>query len=233
MRPVRLVSIVFTWVCAAAYLPGAALGQTPRGKFALPAENKSAQPTVQPQMRPVAPPRFRGPEIFFCETPGTTCRTTQDTFLIADLRDLYVYVVWPGVIGQHEQTVEFHLPDGTLYSSMKTRFTVGAPVRAFAATTSMAAPNVVAPVPPAPHLVADANKVHTGGGIPSLLTVSRGDTTVLAVLPVGGTYISQRNMTGAWIVRVLLDGRIALQSGFTLTPRPDAEKAAKEKEEGR
>jgi hypothetical protein len=187
-------------------------------------------------MRPIVPSRLRGPEIFFCETPGTTCRTTQDTFPIADLRDLYVYVVWPGVAGQHEQTVEFHLPDGTLYSSMKTRFTVGSPVRAFAATTSTAAPNVVAPVPPAPHLVADANKVHTEGGIPALLTVSRGDTTVLAVLPVGGTYISQRNLTGAWIVRVLLDDRLALQSGVTLTPRPETEKdttekAAKEKEE--
>jgi hypothetical protein len=132
------------------------------------------------------------------------------------------------VNGQHEQTVEFRLPDGTLYSSMKTRFTIGAPLKAFASTTSAAAPNVVAPVPRAPHLIADANRVHVGGGIPSLLTSSRGDTTVLAVLPVGGTYISQRNLTGAWIVRVLLDDRLALQSGFTLTPRPEAEKATKE-----
>lgn len=164
-------------------------------------------------------PIARGPEIFYCETPDTSCRTTQDTFPLADLRDLFVFVVWPGVSGQHVQTVQFFLPGGSLYSSQKTQFTIGGPV--FSAKVASAAQNVVAPTPPAPHLIADANKIHAEG-IPSLLMKSRGDSAVLTVLPVAGTYITQRNLSGAWRVRVLLDDRLALESELTLTPRPAA-----------
>jgi hypothetical protein len=164
-------------------------------------------------------PRPRGPEIFYCETPDTSCRTTQDTFPIADLRDLFVFVVWPGVSGQHVQTVEFLLPDGSVYSSKKTRFSIGgvSPVVA----TAPAFKNEVSPPPPAPHLIADANKTHAEG-IPTLLMKSRGDTSILTVLPVGGTYITQRNLGGTWRVRVLLDERLALESEFTLVPHQPA-----------
>jgi hypothetical protein len=173
-------------------------------------------------------PRPRGPEIFFCETPDTSCRTTQDTFPIADLRDLFVFVVWPGVSGQHVQTVEFLLPDGSVYTLMKTRFSIGAasPVAAMATEFK----NEVSPTRPAPHLMADANKVHTEG-IPTLLMKSRGDSSVLTVLPVGGTYITQRNLTGTWRVRVLLDGHLALESKFTLIPPQPAHAMKAEEEE--
>ena len=166
-------------------------------------------------------PRPRGPEIFYCEMPDTSCRTTQDTFPIADLRDLFVFVVWPGVSGQHVQTVEFLLPGGSIYSSKKTRFSIGrvSPVAAMAMAPAFK--NEVLPVPPAPHLIADANKVHPEG-IPTLLMKSRGDSSVLTVLPVGGTYITQRDLSGTWRVRVLLDDRLALESEFTLVPRPPA-----------
>src|SRR6266436_1491501 len=172
-------------------------------------------------------PRPRGPEIFYCETPDTSCRTTQNTFPIADLRDLFVFVVWPGVSGQHVQTVEFLLPDGSIYSTKKTRFSIGraSPVAAMAPAFK----NEVSPAPPAPHLIADANKIHPEG-IPTLLMKSRGDSSVLTVLPVGGTYITQRNLSGTWRVRVLLDDRLALESEFTLVTRqPDATAKAEEK----
>jgi len=164
-------------------------------------------------------PRSRGPEIFYCETPDTSCRTTQDTFRIADLRDLFVFVVWPGVSGQHVQTVEFLLPGGSIYYLKKTRFSIGSasPVAAM----GPAFKNEVSPAPPAPHLIADANKVHPEG-IPTLLMKSRGDSSVLTVLPVGGTYITQRNLTGTWRVRVFLDDRLAFESDFTLIPRQPA-----------
>ena len=139
-----------------------------------------------------------------------------------DLRDLFVFVVWPGVSGQHVQTVEFYLPEGSIYTSRKTQFTVGA-----IAPAAMVAPtpqNEVSPTPPAPHLMANANKIHSEG-IPSLLMKSRGDPAILNVLPVAGTYITQRNLTGTWQVRVLLDGRLALQSEFTLTSRPASVKS--------
>jgi hypothetical protein len=174
-------------------------------------------------------PRFRRPEIFYCETPDTSCRTTQDTFPMANLRDLFVFVVWPGVSGQHVQTVEFLLPDGNIYSSKKTRFSIGgaSPVAAMAPAFK----NEVSPAPPAPHLIADANKIHPEG-IPTLLMKSRGDSSVLTVLPVGGTYITQRNLSGTWRVRVLLDDRLALESEFILVPRQPAPAAkAEEKAE--
>jgi hypothetical protein len=183
--------------------------------------------TFNTSLRPQRPqPRSRGPEIFYCETPDTSCRTTQDAFSIADLRDLFVFVVWPGVSGQHVQTVEFLLPDGSIYSSKKTRFSIGgaSPVAAMAPAFK----NEVSPVPPAPHLIAEANKVHPEG-IPTLLMKSRGDSSVLTVLPVGGTYITQRNLSGTWRVRVLLDDRLALESEFTLVP-PQPPPAAKAEE---
>jgi hypothetical protein len=175
-------------------------------------------------------PRPRAPEIFYCETPDTSCRTTQDAFAMADLRDLFVFVVWPGVSGQHVQTVEFLLPDGSVYFSKKTRFSIGgaAPVAAMAPAFK----NEVSPAPPAPHLIAEANKVHREG-IPTLLMKSRGESSVLTVLPVGGTYITQRNLCGTWHVRVLLDDRLALESEFTLVPREPAPAAKAEEERER
>lgn len=188
-------------------------------------EAKSAPSLVVRVPMPRPGPVARGPEIFYCETPDTSCRTTQDTFPIADLRDLFVFVVWPGVSGQHIQTVQFLLPDGSIYSSQKTQFTIGGPV--FSANAAPSAPNLVAPPPPAPHLIADANKVHAEG-ISSLLMKSRGDSAVLTVLPVAGTYITQRNLSGTWQVRVFLDDRLALASEFTLAPRPVATAAKAE-----
>jgi hypothetical protein len=126
------------------------------------------------------------------------------------------------VTGQHVQTMEFFLPDGSMYSSKKTQFIIGG-VATFAALTP-AFRNEVSPRPPARHLTADANRVHSQG-IPSLLMKNRGDSSILTVLPVGGTYITQRNLSGIWRVRVLLDDRLALESAFTLTPRPEPAKA--------
>lgn len=174
-------------------------------------------------------PRTRGPEIFYCETPDISCRTTQNTFPIVDLRDLFVFVVWPGVSGQHVQTLQFLLPDGSIYSTKKTRFSIGGASPVAAMTPAFK--NEVSPAPPAPHLIADANKIHAEG-IPTLLMKSRGDSSVLTVLPVGGTYITQRNLSGTWRLRVLLDDRLALESEFTLVTRqPAATAKAEEKAE--
>jgi hypothetical protein len=181
------------------------------------AKGEPAMVTRLPLPRPRPSPRL--PEIFYCETPDTSCRTTQDTFPIADLRDLFLFVTWPGVSGQHVQTVQIFLPDGSIYSSQKTQFTVGG--HAFSANVAPAVQNEVGPTQPARHLIADANKTHSEG-IPSLLMKSRGDSAVLTVLPVAGTFITQRNLSGLWRVRVLLDDRVALESEFTLAPRPAA-----------
>src|SRR5260370_8100198 len=106
--------------------------------------------------RPQAHPRGR--EIFYCETPDTSCRTTQNTFPIVDLRDLFVFVVWPGVSGQHVQTVEFLLPGGSIYSTKKTRFSIGG-----ASPGAAMAPGLEkesCPAPPAPPPLPDSYKLH-------------------------------------------------------------------------
>ena len=178
-------------------------------------DGENGDPSTDAKFRVRPPqPKPRGPEIFYCETPDTSCRTNQESFPLDSLRDLYVFVVWPGVTGQHVQTTEFYLSDGSIYSTKKTQFIIGG-VAAFSAM-GPAYRNEVSPLPPARHLMADANRIHTQG-IPSLLMKSRNDTSILTVLPVGGTYITQRNLNGTWRVRVLLDDRLALESTFTLT----------------
>lgn len=198
-----------------------ASAQLPHVPRKLDGANSDPSPDARLRVRPPQP-KPRGPEIFYCETPDSLCRTTQESFSLADLRDLYVFVVWPGVTGQHVQTTEFYLPDGSIYSSQKTQFIIGG-VAVFSAM-GPAFRNEVSALAPARHLMADANRMHTQG-IPSLLIKSRGDSSVLTVLPVGGTYITQRNLSGTWRVRVHLDDRLALESAFTLKPIPEPAKA--------
>jgi hypothetical protein len=215
MGRIRLVALLLILLGLLFYVPQEAAAQSPRVPRKDSPEKEDLSPGGRRGGRPPLPSP-RKPEIFLCETPDTSCRTTQDTFPINDLRDLYVFMVWPGVRGQHVQTVEFYLPEGSLYVSRKTQFTIGG--IAPAAMIAPAFQNEVSPTPPAPHLMANANMVHSEG-IPSLLMNSRGDSAILSVLPVAGTYITQRTLTGAWRVRVLLDDRLALQSEFTLMLR--------------
>lgn len=221
MGRIRLVALFFAHFSLLLSFSQDTSTQSRRVVVAPSPENDASSSDARLRVRPPQP-KSRSAEIFYCETPDTACRTTQDTFSLAELRDLYVFVVWPGVTGQHVQTMEFLLPDGSVYSSKKTQFIVGG-VMAFAAIAP-AFQHQVSPLSPARHLVADANRIHKQG-IPSLLMKSRGDSSILTVLPVGGTYITQRNLGGTWRVRVFLDDRLALESAFTLTPSPAPAKA--------
>lgn len=224
MGRIRLVALFFALFCLLLCVSQDACAQSRSVIVAPSPDNDASSSAARLRVRPPQP-RHRKAEIFYCETPDTTCRTTQDVFSLAELRDLFVFVVWPGVAGQHVQTMEFLLPDGSVYSSKKTQFIVGG-----VTTTAAMAPafqNEVSPLPPARHLMADANRIHSQG-IPSLLMKSRGDSSVLTVLPVGGTYITQRNLSGTWHVRVLLDDRFVLESAFTLTPHSAPAKAEEE-----
>ena len=213
----QIIAFSFLFLCGLQE----ASSQSPRLLRKADGDNGDLSSGPRDRVRPPQP-KPRGPEIFFCETPDTACRTTQESFPLDNLRDLYVFVVWPRVTGQHVQTTEFYLPDGSIYSSKKTQFIIGG-VAAFSGM-GPAYRNQVSLLPPARHLMADANRIHTQG-IPSLLMKSRGDSSILTVLPVGGTYITQRNLSGTWRVRVLLDDRLALESAFTLTPSPEPAKA--------
>jgi hypothetical protein len=229
MGRIRLVGLFFAPLCMLLFISQEAAAQSARVVVAPAPENGGPSSDLMLRVRPPLP-KPRGPEIFFCETPETTCRTTQEVFSLAELRDLYVFVVWPGVAGQHVQTVEFLLPDGSLYASKKTQFIIGGVMAISAAGPAIQ--NEVSPTPPARHLTADANKIHSEG-IPSLLMKSRGDSAILTVLPVSGTFITQRNLSGTWSVRVLLDERLVLQSVFTLTSPAPTSKTAEEAGSGR
>lgn len=224
MGRTRLVALFFAPLCLLLSVAQQAAAQSPRIS-ATPTPDNGGSASGVPLRTGPPQPKPRGPEIFYCETPDTACRTTQEVFSLAELRDLYVFVVWPGVAGQHVQTVQFLLPDGSVYNSKKTQFIIGG-VMAFSATAQATA-NEVSPMPPARYLIADANKIHAEG-IPSLLMKSRGDSSILTVLPVAGTYITQRNLSGNWGVRVFLDDRLVLQSAFTLTPPAPPAKAEEE-----
>jgi hypothetical protein len=161
--------------------------------LALLAPPSDAQKTARegspgPALR-LGPPSNR-PEMFFCETPRVDCRTSASAFELKRTRDLFVFVTWPSVRGDHVQTVEFYLPDGNLYVRKQTSF-----------RTSPGRPRAMQ-VP--------------GGRVPEpYLTSSRNVPTVVTALPVEGTYITQRSLTGKWSVRVLLDGRLAASAQFT------------------
>lgn len=131
-------------------------------------------------------------EIFFCEVVTTDCRSSNSTFTVGAFRDLCVFVTWPGVSGDLLQTVEFYLPDGSLYMKKDTPFRVLS-----GGTTALADPDAL-PV------------------APEFLTSSQSVPTVVTMLPVAGTYITQYNLLGVWSVRVLLNGTFVQGAQFTL-----------------
>lgn len=180
------------------------------------------------------------PEIFFCETYETSCRSNADRFAIDDTRELFVFVTVPGVVGEHVETVEFVLPDGEIYQRKKTQFAVGDATSPTNLTNDSVEtrPLRVAPEAEARQLIADANLQHESG-VPALLTNSRGETTLITVLPIAGTYITQRALAGIWQVRVWLDDQVVLTTTLELYATdtdPNAqiqEDTDKEKIEGR
>lgn len=49
--------------------------------------------------------------------------------------------------------------------------------------------------------------------------LSRGEPTVVAILPVAGSNITQRSLSGNWIVELSLDGRFVARANLVLRPR--------------
>src|SRR6267143_2494964 len=147
----QIIAISFLFLCGLQE----ASAQFPRLPRKLDGQNGDPSSGARDRARPPRPAP-RGPEIFYCETPDSSCRTTQESFFLDSLRDLYVFVAWPGVTGRHVQTTEFYLPDGSIYSSKKTQFIIGG-VAAFS-TMGPAYRNEVSPLPPARHLMTDANR---------------------------------------------------------------------------
>jgi hypothetical protein len=156
---------------------------------------KPSAPVKSPE--PVANPTpLRGADVFLCETDSAQCRGGGYSFNIRATRDLYVFVVWPKLNGDYTQTVEFYLPDGSLYVRKSTDFRVRA-------GQSRARPGVNSTLPE------------------RYFTTSRGSPTVVTHLPVAGTFITQRALTGSWTIRLLLNGQLINSGRFQFTePAP-------------
>lgn len=155
----------------------------------------AAQPV--PQREPVqvthAPSRNPQPTIFFCTVSDVQCRNDDNQFYLTEVRDLFVFVAWGKVSGEHTARIRLLLPDGNLYLQTETRF------------TTQPQPAAAARSP----------------GKVQVARISRGEPTIMLELPVAGTHITQRSLTGAWTVEVELDGRpVARRSLILLPQRP-------------
>lgn len=113
----------------------------------------------------------------FCddESENPNC-PSMDTFSLAQIRDLFIWVNWQGVsAGTHTQELDIYMPQGNaLYIKYSDAFQIAA--------------------------------------------TPTGSATVLRPMPVAGTWITQRQLTGTWEVNVLLDGQLITSKQFTFTP---------------
>jgi hypothetical protein len=130
-------------------------------------------------------------EIFFSTNEGAACHSSERQFLLYNVPDLYVCAQFTGVTGKHVAKVTFVLPDGNVYQTMTVPF-------------------MTADTPPGdPMMDVDGRQLEArpaGWG-------ANGVSMITVLLPVSGTFIAQRAMSGLWTVRVALDGT-ATNEGF-------------------
>ena len=167
------------------------------GAASVPAPNPvSAPPASAPPASPQsATPQVR--EVFFGEREETVCQPGGREFVLEDLRDLQVCIVWAGLSGTYWTQLEFLSPDGHVYQTM---------TQAFVTPEATATAGTVE-VQGRPYQVRQAGWARPG------------EAVVVATLPVAGTYITQYNLAGPWTVKISLNGRPVDQDYFTLYPQ--------------
>src|SRR5439155_2804626 len=149
----------------------------------------ASAPAASPQ--PVSP-QVR--EVFFGEREETVCQPGGREFMLENLRDLQVCIVWAGLSGTYWTQLEFLSPDGHVYQTM---------TQAFVTPEATATVGTVE-AQGRPYQVRQAGWARPG------------EAVVVATLPVAGTYITQYNLAGPWTVKISLNGRPINQDSFTL-----------------
>ena len=144
-----------------------------------------------------ARPTVQVREVFFGEREETVCQPGRREFVLDDLRGLSVCIVWSGLAGTYWTQLTFVSPDGHVYQTMTQAF-VTPEARATVATVEVQGQQ---------HGVKRA-----GWG-------RKGESVVVAMLPVAGTYITQHNLAGLWTVKISLNGRPVDEDHFILHPR--------------
>src|SRR3989441_5437565 len=153
----------------------------------------SAPPASTPPPSP-QPNRPQVREVFFGEREETVCQPGGREFVLENLRDLQVCIVWAGLSGTYWTQLEFQSPDGHVYQTM---------TQAFVTPEATATVGTVE-VQGRPYQVRRAGWARPG------------EAVVVATLPVAGTYITQYNLAGEWMVKISLNGRPIDQGYFTL-----------------
>jgi hypothetical protein len=133
-------------------------------------------------------------EVYFGEDEATVCQPGGREFKLDDLRGLYVCIVWSGLAGTYAAQLTFVSPDGNVYQTMTLAF-VTAEAPATAATVEVQGRE---------------HEVKRAGWR------GKGETVLVASLPVAGTYITQHNLAGRWTVEISLNGQPVDQDHFTL-----------------
>ena len=134
-------------------------------------------------------------EVFFGQTGETACQPQDPQFLLAQLRALYVCVIWSGVAGAYLEQLTFLAPDGSVYQALAVPF---------------ATPGAELESPTVEFQGRQLAVTPASQGAP-------GETLVLAQLPVAGTFITQNTLAGEWKVQVSLNGRPVDWGSFTLS----------------
>src|SRR5438132_2763525 len=174
------------------------------GAASVPASNPASAPpasaphaSVPAASAPPASPQSASPqvrEVFFGEREETVCQPGGREFMLENLRDLQVCIVWAGLSGTYWTQLEFLSPDGHVYQTM---------TQAFVTPEATATVGTVE-VQGRPYQVRQAGWARPG------------EAVVVATLPVAGTYITQYNLAGPWTVKISLNGRPINQDYFTL-----------------
>lgn len=140
-------------------------------------------------------------EVHFGDQAKHACRPhgarfSESSFFLDELRDLYICVIWHDLAGTYVEQLTFILPDGNLYQVL---------------TVPFVTPGASGPA-----------EVEVDGRLFEVIEarwVGKGETGVVTVLPVAGTYITQRSLVGRWTVGVSLNGRLIGQLPLTLKKR--------------
>jgi hypothetical protein len=144
-----------------------------------------------------APPTVQVREVYFGEYEATVCQPERREFMLNELRDLHVCVVWAGLAGTYAAQLTFVSPDGNVYQTMTLAF------------VTAEAPATVATV----EVQGRQHEVKRAGW------GRNGETVLVATLPVAGTYITQHNLTGFWKVQISLNGQRVDSDHFVLHTR--------------
>jgi hypothetical protein len=61
-------------------------------------------------------------EVFFGTREDTACQPGDRQFILQDVADLYVCVVWRGLSGKYAEQLTFVSPDGHVYQTLTVPF---------------------------------------------------------------------------------------------------------------